>query len=516
MAENINPFSISAPGFYGLNTQDSPVDMDSRFALEATNCIIDRYGRIGSRKGWTKEHTANADLSTSDVTCIGEVVTNAGVRYTVSTGGGFLFKHATTTLTTLTYGGGAVAPTISANNWQLVQIGGVGIFFQRGYDPLIFDPAVSTTEFRRLSEKSGYTGSVPQANCAVSAYGRIWCADTSTDKNTVTWSDTLTGHLWTAGSAGSLNLLGVWPLGGDEIVALAAHNSRLIIFGKRQTLIYSGADDPSKMVLEDSLPMVGCIARDSVQNTGEDVIFLSDTGVRSLSRTIQEKSAPMRGLSKNVFDALQVHMNFETMANVKSGYSPVEAIYVLTMPASSISYCFDMRSPMEDGSARVTTWTDINPKCFAFVNSRKFYIGKAGYIGEYDGYIDDASTYRVSYYTAWIDFGNQIQGSILKRIIGTFVVAAQTQPVIFKWGFDYVSASGSQSVTITGNGSPAEYGIGEFGLDEYGNNVNINIVSCNPGGVGRVVQIGIETEINSSQVSVQKLDIYTKDGRVWP
>ena len=153
MAEEITPFSITAPGFYGLNTQDAPVDMDSKFALEASNCVIDKYGRIGSRKGWVKGHSANSDLGTASITTIGELVANDGTRTILAAGNGFLFKlvaGSPNTLVTLTYGGGGVAPTISANDWQFATMNGVGLFFQRGYDPLIFVPASSATTLRRL------------------------------------------------------------------------------------------------------------------------------------------------------------------------------------------------------------------------------------------------------------------------------------------------------------------------------------------------------------------------------
>jgi len=53
MSEPLQIASISAPGFFGLNTQDSPLDLAAGFALVATNCIIDQYGRIGSHKGWS-------------------------------------------------------------------------------------------------------------------------------------------------------------------------------------------------------------------------------------------------------------------------------------------------------------------------------------------------------------------------------------------------------------------------------------------------------------------------------
>ena len=45
MAEQLLTGSIAAPGFYGLNTQDSSIQLSSGYALEAFNCVIDQYGR---------------------------------------------------------------------------------------------------------------------------------------------------------------------------------------------------------------------------------------------------------------------------------------------------------------------------------------------------------------------------------------------------------------------------------------------------------------------------------------
>jgi hypothetical protein len=52
MAGLIKTTSITAPGFMGLNTQDSGVTLESGYATIANNCIIDKYGRLGARKGW--------------------------------------------------------------------------------------------------------------------------------------------------------------------------------------------------------------------------------------------------------------------------------------------------------------------------------------------------------------------------------------------------------------------------------------------------------------------------------
>lgn len=513
MAKVQTPFTISAPGFYGLNIQDSPVDLNPGFALQANNCIIDKSGRIASRKGWVKSHTANSDIGTSNIECIGELIHTDGTSTILAAGGGFLFKLSGTTLVTLTYGGGGVAPTITTNNWQFCQLNGVAMFWQRGFDPLIYDPAVSTTTFRRLSERSGSAGTIYQCHVAMSAYGRVWSADNGTDRNTLVWSDLLTPHIWTGGTAGSLNLHGVWPMGGDEIVGLAAHNNFLFIFGRRQILVYSGADDPVTMKLSDSVTGIGCIARDSIQNTGEDVLFLSDSGVRSLMRTIQEKSAPLREVSKNVRDELQMHIDSEVLANIKSVYSPIHAFYLLTTPALDETYCFDTHRPLEDGTFRTTTWSGITPRALLHASNRKLYMGQAGYVGEYSGYLDDTATYRMSYFTTWIDFGNPIQTSILKKIAMT-LIGGDAQSIVFKWGFDFFTQYSTISGTITDFPAPAEYGISEYGLAEYIANAAVSRVAINAGGSGKTIQFGFECEINGVAVSIQKIDIYTKEGRL--
>ncbi len=42
-------------------------------------------------------------------------------------------------------------------------------FFQSGFNALIYDPAVSTTTYRRVSEKTGYVATVPDADIVISA-----------------------------------------------------------------------------------------------------------------------------------------------------------------------------------------------------------------------------------------------------------------------------------------------------------------------------------------------------------
>ena len=262
MAEQLLTSSIAAPGFMGVNTQDSSVALESGYATVAANCVIDKFGRIGARKGWLPKHSSNADLSTANVKAIGELIAADGTNYVVAAGNNKLFKLMGSTLTVLTYGGGGVAPTISNDKWQMAPLNGVMYLYQEGHDPLVFDPTVSATTFRRVSEKTGYLGTVQQSNCVISAYGRTWSASTLTDKNTVQFSDLLAGHVLNTGSSGTLNVAQVWPAGADEIQGLAAHNNYLYIFGRRQILIYQGANDPTNMSLADTVSGIGWLYRD--------------------------------------------------------------------------------------------------------------------------------------------------------------------------------------------------------------------------------------------------------------
>ena len=512
MASQLQSYSLSAPGFYGLNTEDSPLDLGSGFALVATNCILDQYGRIGARKGWSRVNSSSGNLGANDVGVIHELVQTDGTLTVLFAGNNKIFKLGTSNaVTELTYGGGGTAPTITASNWQTASLNGIAYFFQTGHDPLIYDPAVSTTTYRRVSEKSGYVSTVPQANIAISAFGRLWVANTSTDKVTVTFSDLIAGHVWGGGTSGSLDVSRVWPNGADEVMGLAAHNDFLFIFGKRQILVYSGASTPASLVLSDTVGSIGCIARDTIQSIGSDVIFLSDSGVRSLMRTIQEKSAPLRDLSKNVRFDLNTSLSGETLANVKSVYSEKEAFYLLTLPASFQVYCFDTKQSLQDGSSRVTKWDSIAPTCLRSLRNGDLYIGKNGYIGKYDGYLDDTNTYQFVYYTNNADLGNPNQISILKAV-SAIVIGGSNQYLTIRWGFDYSGSYQAENVYLPDQTS-YEYGTAQYNIAEYTGGIAIKTLRANASGFGKILQTGYETTINGISFSLQKIEIRAKDGK---
>lgn len=509
MAQQLQNITIAAPGFFGLNTQDSPIGLNPSFASIADNCVIDKSGRIAARKGWDEVSTNGSTvLGTSrGIETVYEFVDKSGDKYVVSAGNNKIFL-GTTTLVDVTPTG--YTPT--ANNWKAVNLNDHVYLFQRDHEYLLGTDHGGSFVVEAHSDHSHATGTPPQANEVLAAYGRLWAADVTGNKHTVYWSDLLNGHHWTGGTSGSLDVTTVWPAGHDEITALAAHNGFLIIFGKKSILVYSGAESPATMTLTDTVEGIGCIARDSVQHTGTDVLFLSDSGVRSFGRTIQEKSMPMRDISRNVRNDL-INLVTQQTNPIKSIYSAEESFYLLTLPDNGLVYCFDMRAPLQDGAHRATTWSALNPLSFARLADGTIYIGKDSGIVKYDGYKDGTAQYQMRYFSNPLDFGNASNLKFLKKFNLTIVGGKDTATTL-NWAYDYSSGYSKQTFTF-GSSNIAEYGISEYNTDaEYSASILINTPKVNTSGSGEVVTTGIEAQINDATFSIQKIDIHALLGRL--
>ena len=574
MAQQIQNITVQAPGFAGINSQDSPVSLDYSFAATASNCIIDEYGRIGARKGYkeisTDSSTATQLGDSRGIEAIHEYVKNDGTKIVFSAGNLKIFT-GTTTITPVTL---PENYTITANNWKIVTFNNDVYFFQRGHKAL--KSSAGSTTLVEVVDGSHYA---PQANEVIAAYGKLWAADVSGNKHTIYWSDTLNGMNWHSNAAGSINLNKVFPTGSDEVVALAAHNGFLIIFGKRSIIVYQNAETPTSTTadfrIHDTVEGVGCIARDSVQHTGTDIIFLSEDGVRSFGRTIQEKSMPMRDISNNVRTELTTLVRAQTNP-IKSIYSADEAFYLLSLQDSNTVYCFDMRSALPDGANRVTTWAGVNPRSLALLDDGSIYLGREDGIFSYEGYLDNGSTYVMLYYSNPLNFGNSTNLKFLKKFNITVIgnVASQTT---LAWGYDYATSFIKKPFnTDTLNVDTAEFNVGTFGdttttkvasndvatgiylgafasaptsnivtnnlyynttesqlyywsgsawvaltqsdssyvVSKFTTGIDIQRPSINTNGSGSVVTIGIESTIDGAPYSIQQIDVQALLGRL--
>ena len=71
----LRPFSVLAPGSFGLNTQSAIEQMDPRYALQNLNSVQDILGRTGSRKGYVSQTNT---ISGTDVQQVFEYVKQDG------------------------------------------------------------------------------------------------------------------------------------------------------------------------------------------------------------------------------------------------------------------------------------------------------------------------------------------------------------------------------------------------------------------------------------------------------
>jgi hypothetical protein len=500
MAKPLQPIAIQAPGFYGLNTQDSPTGLTEQFALEANNCVIDRFGRVGARKGYEYINT-----STDTIVGLYEHINSDGSSELLSSSENAIYK-GTDTLTDITPTG----YTIDDGLFNSATLNNITYLFNGNGKPLYFDG----TTCDLVENHPNYSGVVPFGGIPLASFGRLWVANDTT----VYFSDLLIGQAWDTGSSGSIDVSKVWTGGSDKITGLASHNNFLFIFGKRQIIIYQGATDPATMSLADTIVGVGCIEHKTIQNTGNDLIFLSETGLRSINRTIQEKSAPIGDLSKNVRNELGSYLDAGYSFN--SVYSPKEAFYLLNIKGAGVVYCFDMRGNLEDGSSRVTRWDSINPQAILHREvENDILIGRSTGVAQYKGYRDGANTdgsggttYQMSYFTNYLDFGAPSNLKMLKNLKITFIGGSATN-VTLNFGYDYSFAYKKRSFVLPEQ-NIAEFGVAEFGVGEYNQGILVNRPSVNASSGGSVVQLGVEVAINGSPISIQRMTAQAVLGRV--
>ena len=107
----------------------------------------------------------------------------------------------------------------------------------------------------------------------------------------------------------------------------------------KDTDAFTGSFDVTTITLVETIDGIGCLSHKTIQNVGDDVLFLSATGVRSLGRTIQEKSQPLNNVSKNIRDDLMTFVENESdTSKIEAVYCPVFAFYLLLFPTTNLQY----------------------------------------------------------------------------------------------------------------------------------------------------------------------------------
>lgn len=505
--DQLVPFPIVTPGYKGLNkAQAASTEIDPGFATELQNAVFDESGRIAARNGWT-QLTPTAVGSGAPLISIGEYVQASGTTQIVSASANKIYS-GTTTLTDVT---GALTPT--GGSWQWINFNNLFYGVQSGNTVIQWN---GSGNFAVITPTAG---TVPTGSCGVGAFGRLWVL--GSDGQTINYSQLLDATTWTGTGAGSINMGTVWTRGTDTVVALAAAGNKLVVFGQKQIVLFFDNTNPpiglnpTNISVYDTIEGTGCVARDTVQSTGEgDLTFLSPTGVQSIARLLINKNNPVAILDPLIHAYVYGYFSSEDPTKVRSVYSPIGRFYAILLPASGRVFLYDTRFPQQDGTLRAAEWPGITWSSMVNQKNGNVLFGQNGVIGQYGGYNDNGATYQFVWNSPFLSF-NQLElenrVKILKRLKSVLNYGGNTT-VNFSWGFDFQGFQYNAQIQLMGVSS--EYGIAQYNINEYGGGAGTSTQFIPGFGSGRWLQLGISATINGFVLGLQQIDSFVKAGNM--
>ena len=562
MAQTQQNISIQAPSFQGINTEDSPLTQDATFSSRANNAVIDEFGRIGARKGFnnflnfydfsqitppahdTYEVTVGAMHHSAGFfpVCVVEVDWLTAGSVTATTHHVAVVEMNTQTLIVCDHVGTAQSNVGDTSmRGHFATFGDQVYLFSDTHSALEITP--NATEVRVLKDQPGFlppqddsgnlTNGDLHADIVCSAYGRLWVSGVDGDHQKIWYSDLEDARVWYDGkavptdslnTAGGLEVSQYWPSGKDDIINIRAHNNMLVVFGRHSILFYGNpTGDPAAIggiYLQDAIDGMGLVSRDAVCSTGNDLLFVDDTGVRSLGRSVQEQSVPVGDLTANVRqDFAYFVQQTEDLATISLSYWPQEGITVANFPANKKAFVMDMKKFSQTGGARITTWTEHVWDRALFVEDGvkdRVLLGSINGTGikEYRGYVDnETDTYRFSYQSNPLTFGDSVRQKFPKRMDLTIVTRDQPTTAYARWGSETLEY---QKILDIDSQIVGLWGEAQFGNSTYGQSADtIKRYRVNTKGSGAFVTLGVDADINGGVFSLQEINIQTLLGRIY-
>ena len=291
---------------------------------------------------------------------------------------------------------------------------------------------------------------VPTGGVSHSAFGRLWIQKEATgvNQNTIVYSGANNHQQWYVGpsgaNAGELDLaanFSAWKNGYDELVAISSFDKFLVAFMRNSIIVYESPDNVANIKINMALQGVGCLSKDSIQSIGNDLYFLSATGVRSLRQVLQSgDKVELSDISVLVRRALMedVAPSETVLTSVRSNYDPEEGQYWLKSEGGTI-WVFDLASLNPSIPTRITKYIDTDWFSFSY-HEGDSYLGYRGRIGKYNNYLDDG----VAYQCEWLSNPFDLDTSSLKVLkkIGATIEGQSTDEVTVTTQFAEGGSSG--------------------------------------------------------------------------
>lgn len=509
----LNSITLMAPGSLGLNTEKKDVINGPDWATEAKNCVVNRAGRLAARKGWA-DQTSNPIASTPTIDMMHEYVDESSNTIVISAAAAKIYKD----IDDFTDANNDITSTTAPGDdlWQFTDFNNKVIGAQDGEIMVV----KTSGDFADITAASG---SLPTGRCVHGAFGRVWASNS--DNQVLKYSALLDETHWSTG-AGSVDMSSVWTNGMDEIVAITSVGAMLVVFGKRHIVMWidgTGSEiglNPANMYVNDIIEGTGCISQHSVQVTGEgDILYLSKLGIQLLSRAIAQKNNPIGTITKHIRADMAYYISQETLANVRSGYSPDEGFYILTFPSSNLIVYMNMKRLFQDEEgdfvAPVCIWT-ISPMPTAILvrDNGDILFGMAGVVGKYGGNVDDAASYNCSFWSSWMagPEGQEENIKILKGV-NAYVQLGASNAVTWRWSFDFGSNTFSETILYTVSSDLAEWGTAEWGTSEFSGATLAIKKTAEGKGEGQFIKVGYTMTVANFDFVLNHITLVATFGR---
>lgn len=577
MAQALQNIAIQAPAFQGINTEDSPLAQDPTFSQRANNAVLDSLGRLGSRKGF-RDYASSWDFSAVvlpqdysqyDIK-IHSMSHSEGVKPIIglsvefyslgrfSIGKQYFFGFVDVDTRAVKVAeipspyaveatvNGSIVPFNGESNTNYYIFGSGAM--------MVADPVKETVEMANANpawyppqDDNDVFSDRMDGTVACAAYGRIWVSGVKGDYQRIYYSSLENPYKWYDGTAaqagGTDNTGGIievsqyWPNGVDQIRGIIAHNNMLVVFGRNSILMYGNPQgDPAAVggiYLQDTVDGMGLVSRDAVCSNGADVLFVDDSGVRSLGRSIQEQSVAIGDLTANVRTEIKTLIAATTdKAEISLTYWPQEGLVICNFDREGKGYILDQRKVSSSGGSRVTTWSEISFDRSLHVeqgDKTLVLLGSSDGLGRYEGYVDGTNaTYQMSYVSNPLTFGDSVREKFPKRYDLTIATRNTDTEFSAQWGVD---GSLQYSKRISANAqTPGLYfdpddvveasfeveGLALFGAAEYGRgDLTLKRYRVNTKGSGPAITLGVDASIKGGFFSIQELNIQTQIGRIY-
>jgi len=509
-------------GVNGLDTQTHPTALDPTYLTKADNIVYTEGNRITFRKGLRQKTDAVGGGNH-----IGSLYEHTPTDTIYAAAGSYMYEIDLTDPDNSFINGFNTGAT--NDHWQFCEIQEGLVAVQGGEAPLFLDGST----WGLLSSESSYSAPAGvttfDPSCGLGAYGRLWVGGVSEDNTVLYYSQIEDPPSFNQGDAGYIDLKYVW--GNDEIVAIHNFGGKLAIFGKKNIAIYNNPADVSNIYLDEVVNGIGAVFRDSIQSIGNDIYFLSDTGVRSLKRsaTANSDKLPLQEVSITVNDEVISHT--QNSQDVRSVYVLNEGLYLLSFTDLNVTYVFDLTFHTPRGIPRVTKWNfdgDREPVSFAYSNTYGLLFGEeSGNICIYDGYFEvtydgtgfNNTPFTGSFSTAVLDLGEGSVSSILKKLSMVVSGGSGTDVGIKAFKDFELAASTQQTFKVNAPLSGTPYKWGEstslFGAAKYAPIRGLKEVNIPLRGSAKYLRFEMDGVTNGYRTALQSITLFYKQGKMY-